>query len=364
MQEPSPVTLSHFAFLDPPAMHTVHHEGMSIVLSHITARTCLRVSPGIPILETAPSTSMPLKPKAFNPADVSRAREFLASHGVPQKDLATLHILVRSPSERCSAKGVVSHVWRYPIPPSGLLKIDSGIFMVSPEVCAQQLATALKETELIEYLFELCGAYALPLHDGDYTERKPLTTVDALRKHVCNAAGQRGANILKRVLPFVRDGARSPMETALCMLLILPRRLGGANLSRLKLAHRIDIVGAAKGLTRRTHVECDAYLPKAKTDFEYNGIIHETDKQAAIDTERVNALEAMGFNCMTITRYALFDQQSFERLMRGIARKAGMREDRLDDEFATRREALRQFVLRRHLGRANGLVAGEDAEIA
>lgn len=315
-------------------------------------------------METAPSTSMPLKPGALSLADASRAREFLASHGVPQENLTTLHVLVRSSSERCSAKGIISHVWRYPIPPNGLLKIASGIFMVSPEVCAQQLAAALKETELIEYLFELCGAYALPLHDGDYTERKPLTSVDALRKHVCRAAGQRGANKLKRALPFVRDGARSPMETALCMLLVLPHRLGGANLSRLELAHRIEVVGAATELTRRTHVECDAFLPKSKTDFEYNGIIHESDKQAAIDTERINALDAMGFNCMTITRYALFDQKSFERLMHGIARKAGMREDRLDNEFAARRETLRQFVLRRHLSRADNPVVNEDAETA
>lgn len=86
----------------------------------------------------------------------------------------------------------------------------------------------------------------------------------------------------------------------------MSRRLGGEGLTDLQMAHRIDVKGSARLLTKRSYFECDAFLPRSKTDIEYNGIIHEKEDQFVTDVERTNALEAMGYNVMTVTRRAFF----------------------------------------------------------
>ncbi len=95
--------------------------------------------------------------------------------------------------------------------------------------------------------------------------------------------------------------------------------------------------------------ECDAYLPQAKVDLEYNGILHEEEGQIAVDVERANALEAMGYRMMTITRQSFFDGEAFGRLMRDIERRSGHRQVRVDSDFLKRQEELRRFMLRRYL---------------
>lgn len=208
----------------------------------------------------------------------------------------------------------------------------------------------LDEHELIEYLFELCGKYSLPFHPDDaYRERPPLVTPDALRCHVECAPGQRGINRLRNALRYVRGGIRSPMETALLIPIVAPRRLGGLHIKTIQAAQRVEVTGRARSLTRRSHFECDALLPKSRTDLEYDGIIHEEAEQATIDTERANAMMAMGYSVMSVNRYALFDPLAFRRLMLAIMQREGRRIDRLPREFYQKQENLRRFVLRRWL---------------
>lgn len=219
---------------------------------------------------------------------------------------------------------------------------------------AQLFARQADERELVEYLMELCGCYGLPPASGEFAIRLPLTTPERILEWAEQARGQHGANKLRRALVWVRAGARSPMETAFFMMLLLPRRLGGMQIAELRLAYRIEVTGEARGLTRRGYFECDAYLPCSRTDFEYNGIVHETEEQLAIDSERLNALEAMGYNAMIVTRREFFDREAFGRLMRAIGRRVGKRPDREPPGFEERQEELREFVLRRYLGAGDG----------
>lgn len=153
---------------------------------------------------------------------------------------------------------------------------------------------------------EACGRYAVPPNGDAMVSREPLVCVDDVRRLCADAVGQRGVNNLRRTLRFVRDGARSPMETAFFLMLLFPRRFGGEGIESLEMAYRIEVAGEARLLTRRSHFECDAYLPQAKVDLEYNGILHEEEGQIAVDVERANALEAMGYRMMTITRQSFF----------------------------------------------------------
>ena len=281
---------------------------------------------------------------------VSRARQILLRCGVPEAALDTIDVLVSTSACRRSGLGLSSHVWSYPIPAHGLIELERGIYLCDIVLCAQQVAAMLGDLELIEYLFELCGKYALSLQpDEPYREHPPLITPDDLHRHIEVSAGQRGINRLRRALQYVQGGTRSPMETALFISIVGPRRLGGLNIKTIQVARRVDITGGARNLTRRSFFECDALLLKSRTDLEYDGIIHEDAEQAAIDTERANAMAAMGYSVMNINRHALFDRLAFRRLMLAIMQREGRRIDRLPSEFYQKQESLRRFVLRRWL---------------
>lgn len=323
---------------------------MSIVLSHRTAQL-YHAAPLKPVRRaTLPAGPTVLKPE---PPDVSllfRVRQMLLRYGVPEAELKTVDALVPSPACRRAGLGLSSHVWSDPIPAQSLIELNHGIYVSNVAFCAQQVTTLLDELELIEHLFELCGQYGLPLRSEDpYTVRAPLITPHDLQRHVACAPGQRGINRLRRALRYVQGGVRSPMETALVIPIVGPRRLGGLNIKTVQVARRVDVAGRARNLTRRSYFECDALLPKSRTDLEYDGIIHEEAEQAAIDTERANAMAAMGYSVMNVNRFVLFDPAAFRRLMLAIMQREGRRVDRLPREFFCKQEELRRFVLRRWL---------------
>lgn len=326
---------------------------MSLVLSHSTAMMVHRASMG----PCGPTSMLPREPRSLKPGPVDMgkvawARRLLIARGVPKSETESIDVLVLRDCDRRFGNGVVAHVWSHPIPPGSLIEIDKGIYVVSPLLCLQQMAAKLNEVELIELLLEACGRYALLPGSFDMVKRDPLVSVAELRKYCSEIKGQRGSHKLQRALGSVRDGARSPMETAFFMILMLPRRLGGEGLTDLEMAYRIDVRGSARLLTRRSYFECDAFLPRTKTDFEYNGIVHEEEAQFVTDAERINALEAMGYNVITITRRSFFDKGAFGRLMRAIELRLGRRSSRTTADFAQRQEELRRFVLRWYLDEA------------
>lgn len=327
---------------------------MSMILSHETARLYHRLQNRPAPRALLPACNSELKPGAADVGLAARARRLLIAMGAPPDQVVRIDVIVRRDCDRRSGSGITSHVWRFPIPRNSLIQIDRGIFVTGVLLTAQLFARQADERELVEYLMELCGCYGLPPASGEFAIRLPLITPERILEWAEQARGQHGANKLRRALVWVRAGARSPMETAFFMMLLLPRRLGGMQIAELRLAYRIEVTGEARGLTRRGYFECDAYLPCSRTDFEYNGIVHETEEQLAIDSERLNALEAMGYNAMIVTRREFFDREAFGRLMRAIGRRVGKRPDREPPGFEGRQEELREFVLRRYLGAGDG----------
>ena len=139
------------------------------------------------------------------------------------------------------------------------------------------------------------------------------------------------------------------METAFVMMLTLPKNEGGLGIRALETDYEIKVANVAKGLTRRTKFYMDAYLKRSRIDIEYNGFHHDTEENRAIDEERKNALAAMGYGIITISRYSFMHTEPFARVMEVIQRKEGIRPSRLPKNFKAKQEGLRKFVLRRHL---------------
>lgn len=230
------------------------------------------------------------------------------------------------------------------------LELEDDIYIVGVELCALQAATYLSFRELVEYYFELCGAYSLGTgSSSSYAERFPLTSTERLKQFFNSITRCDGLALARKAIQCVRDGCRSPMETAFIMMLTLPKSEGGLGIKGIETDYELQVTAAAKNLTRRRKFFLDAYLKKSRTDIEYNGFYHDAEEDRAIDEERKNALASMGYGIITVSRYSFMHASSFVRVMEAIQRKEGIRPSRLPKDFQIMQEDLRLFVLRRFI---------------
>lgn len=230
------------------------------------------------------------------------------------------------------------------------MELEDDIYIVGVELCALQAATYLSFRELVEYYFELCGAYSLGTGSStSYAERFPLTSTERLKQFFNSITRCDGLALARKAIQCVRDGCRSPMETAFVMMLTLPKSEGGLGIKGIETDYEVQVTAAAKNLTRRKKFFMDAYLKKSRTDIEYNGFYHDAEEDRAIDEERKNALASMGYGIITVSRYSFMHASSFVRVMEAIQRKEGIRPSRLPKDFQIMQEDLRLFVLRRFI---------------
>ena len=233
---------------------------------------------------------------------------------------------------------------------SRFIELEDGIFIVGVELCALQAATYLPFRELVEYYFELCSAYSLGTGSStSYNERFALTSTERLKQFFNSITRCDGLALARKAIQCVRDGCRSPMETAFVMMLTLPKSEGGLGIKGIETDYEVQVTAAAKNLTRRKKFFMDAYLKKSRTDIEYNGFYHDAEEDRAIDEERKNALASMGYGIITVSRYSFMHASSFVRVMEAIQRKEDIRPSRLPKDFRIMQEDLRLFLLRRFI---------------
>ena len=294
-----------------PRRLVCHASCMSIVLSHNTAKAVYQAAYSVSAIGTEPCS--PAKIYGARPSKelLDSAADWLARHNVA---------------------------------------LDDDIYIVGVELCALQAATYLPFRELVEYYFELCGAYSLGRDASTaYTERFALTSTSSLKHFFNSLTDCKGLELARKAIRCVRDGCRSPMETAFVMMLTLPRREGGLGISEIETDYEVKVTAAAKDLTRREKFYMDAYLKRSRTDIEYNGFQHDAEEDRAIDEERKNALASMGYGIISVSRYSFMHASAFARVMEAIKRKEGIRPSRLPKDFAIKQEELRRFVLRRFI---------------
>lgn len=332
-------------------MHLQHDEPMSVIFSHTTAWAIYHAPDRPTAMPSFPAHPAPLARSYPAKGNIACARNLLELCGISAELLEHLDVLVADESLRSDDPEVASHVCSRVLPAGSVRRLAAGVFVVSPEICFIQMGMVFDDIrELVEFGFELCGSYELEIvPGGDYRERPALATCSSIAAVADEMAGMRGVAIARKALRYVREGARSPMETAHVMTLDLPRRMGGAGISAICMDYRIEIPPGLRGLTRRRSVVCDGCVPGRLLDFEYNGFWHDEDERRAEDEERRNVLEAMGYRVKVLNRLAFFSCTAFRRHLRSIFRILGIREDKLPSGFWARQEELRRFVLRRLL---------------
>ena len=265
---------------------------MPTVLSHISAleywlsvrrgsRSFVRVPRARSLLSAVPSLSFE---KVLGPWWLARP----------------LYVVVAGQELRRPSSEFVCHVWGGPLPKGSVLDTQNGFCVCSPELCFLQMANCLSMVELIMLGFELCGTY--DVSDGDVRECQPLTSVAKLSAFADKMHGVNGRKNALTALKQVVDGSASPRETAVCMCLCLPYRLGGYGFEKPKLNHRIDIPRTLKSHVRQTYFVGDLCWPEHRLVVEYDGSLHMDEDRRASDEARRTVLETMGYTVVAITR--------------------------------------------------------------
>lgn len=322
---------------------------MSIILSHSTARALWRLIMAPPRPVEPPFDVAAIADSKPSAADATAAFRYLERHDVPTETVHCMTHVRHAKVSRC-APYLQMHIDSRPLEFWELHELEPDIYLPCIEACALQAATEMPFIELVEYYYELCGTYSLnPEDETDYIDRTALTSVEALQGSFARAKGARGITQAKRALAYVRNGCRSPFETAMSLMIVLPKKMGGLGIRRYQTNHMLKVPHFAAKLTRRSHFYLDGYLESSKTDLEYNGFRHDEAESAAVDEERRLALASMGYAVITISKHSFFDKTAFQRVITAIRRREKIPTSRLPNGFYKYQEELRQFVLRRYL---------------
>lgn len=306
--------------------------------------------------------------------------EALALHGLKESPVS---LLVPSGSARRHPPGTECHVWSTPLPRNPFVSVAPGIWCSSPGFTFAQMAQQLELARLVLLGYELCGTYALaphelapgldawPFDDGagqasgrdlspDYRypfeggsppapgfiEAPSRTTAAQLAGLAHDVAGANGAKRVAAASALVANGAASPMESALAMLLTMPMRLGGYGFCLPEMNARIDFDQRAHGMTSRQYLVCDLYWPSARVALEYdsNGF-HTGPSQIARDSIRRNALAYEGIEAISVTWAQIVSPTETDRIAHLLARRLGRRLRNLDLSWEYNRDELRRIVL-------------------
>ena len=327
---------------------TIHT--MSIVLSHTTVKAVYQAAYSVSAEGTEPCSPAVIYGSCPTGTLLDAAAAWLTKHDVTLDANDPLEMMVFDRGNARYAMGCQCHVSSKRFSSSRFMELGDGVFIVGIELCALQAATYLTFRDLVEYYFELCGAYSLGTGSSvSYTERFALTSTERLKQFFNSITRCDGLVLARKAIQCVRNGCRSPMETAFVMMLTLPKSEGGLGIKGIETDYEAQVTAAAKNLTRRKKFFMDAYLKKSRTDVEYNGFYHDAEEDRAIDEERKNALASMGYGIITVSRYSFMHASAFARIMEAIQRKEGIRPSRLPKDFQIKQEDLRQFVLRRFI---------------
>ena len=284
-----------------------------------------------------------------------------------------LEVLVKESGQKTRAATVHARVWGRPIVGNAFRRVGPDVFVSSPEFVLLQMAPMLDFPELVALGMELCGTYRreveVPVLGTNETKRvteyqQPLLT--SPRKIEAFLQGMKtspGCSKARRALDYVLPLSASPMETAIYLLLCLPRRLGGYALPKPVLNPSITFSKSGKKHTLRNYAKPDLFWQAARLDLEYNSDEFHTEQQRALDSMRRKALERMGIEVIELTKEEVMSAELFHATAMRIARRLGRRiRADADGTFAAKRRALREQVLVSDESNAHDENATQDAK--
>lgn len=276
-----------------------------------------------------------------------------------------LETMVADVSARHVVKCMRSSLWSGDMPSGAFEETDEAYVRVSsPLFTLLTMAPALSETELTMAMYEMCGEFTtiqlLPEHEklvismaagddlpGDgwiphiergedgkkkvssLWKRPALTTVDELRGYADATIGIRGHSKFAACAERIYGMTRSPFEVQAVMALSLPRGKGGEGFVPTGLNRRIGLTREAAKLVDSSCLEIDIFFEAADDHpdlaIECQGrMVHGAGGITAADSNRLNALERMGIDTLTLTHEQISNPARYASFMKLVASKLGV----------------------------------------
>lgn len=234
-------------------------------------------------------------------------------------------LYVAHPSLRLRGGAVKSVVCTAAVPRWSFGMLPDGAFCPLPAHAVVALGAELPMHFLVELACELAGSYRKDSRDlRGMIDRAPVLTVERLKEFADAAEGMRGVKRARQACWYVAEGSASPMETTLYTLLCLGVRQGGAGLPKPELNARIDLPVEQRRLAKRDFLRADMLWRQQKLVVEYDSDLAHADSHALnCDASRRNALQAVGYTVVTVTKDQVFNWGQFCSLTAMLAGMLG-----------------------------------------
>lgn len=258
-----------------------------------------------------------------------------------------LHLLTDSHHRWGSAENCVIHTLAGTNDlPSLFLELEPGLCATSPELT---FIMAARDFDLIDQIllgYEFCGCYSLgSAFNRSLEMRHPLTCVERIEETTQMIGRVRGVAQARRALQFVLDGSGSPQETALALMLCLPKRYGGFGLPRPQMNLSLKLGESASAVWGRGNA-FDLVWAEKKVVVEYDGREgHSTFDQIERDSARRNALLVEGYTVFALTKSQLGNADAMRSIVEAVADRLGFRLYFRDSNFWSKHLTLRDRVL-------------------
>ena len=277
------------------------------------------------------------------PGDCIASSRLLGSIDLAGFDLNDRPVHLMTPRHPCSREsgGVVGHTCSAALSGITFVQVASGVYVGGPALCLVQLAASRPLPEVLEVAYEFCGGYAMDrrLPRGFRRVQTPLISAAELARQLADFPPMRGLSRARLAARLVSDGAWSPMEAVLAMLLSLPHRYGGAAIKGIELNRRVALSPEAARLYGKATCVCDIYV--SGLDIEYNGRAdHDGAANERRDRLRSDALAMMGVTVITVRSSQVYEQRELNNLIRGLERALGRPHRRRVADFEDRQRQL------------------------
>lgn len=236
-----------------------------------------------------------------------------------------LHLLITDPDKKRALRGIACHQWNGELPPGSLRQISEGVFVSSPEMCFVQFCASNSLAHSVQYGMELCGTYALGLNDGETKyDFGPLTSLERLASYTRACEGRRGTKMARRALKHILEGAASPLETIVLMLLCMPVQHGGYNLPAPILNEEIPLNDEQRRMAGVTHFRGDLSWSDKNLIVEYNSSeFHTGRSKECRDYHRGNVLTFLNRKVIYLSWGMVVDLILFDKTCAMLAEELG-----------------------------------------
>lgn len=307
------------------------------------------------LLRTPPQVlaAMPMLPNARD----DKTRSKLKRHPLVRHITGpVVHLLVTERRKRSSAKCIQSHLASTEIPFGSVRPTDLGINVTPPLFTLLQLAQHLPEERLIMAMYEFCGTFTVfkpsreieellttqPSSDfawervygpagkpSNLWRRDPLISIEELQRFAAATKGMRGNRRFAKAAAAVTGVTASPFEAQMSILLAQSRRKGGEGFPSFQNNQRIPLNPTASMLAGRESCYADLLFPQRSNEkpliIECQGrIAHDSLGSAVSDSNRVIALQHMGYEVMLVSYEQISRADHFDALRKLMANHLGI----------------------------------------